>query len=304
LGFDGLDINMGCPSRNVASSGSGAGLIRTPDRAHAILQAARRGILDWVAGQTLEQVGLKPSRIEHVRAMNRQRGGARPPAREVIPLSVKTRLGYDTVVIEDWVAHLLQQRPAVITIHGRTLAQMYRGSADWEAIERAVEVVRASNARAETNTLVLGNGDLRSMTDIVARVRRTGVHGVLVGRATEGTPWFFRQKDLARAACLDLRTAALGETSDEPSLSERFAVMLNHAGEFQRLFGPARFPRMRKHLGWYCKGFPRAAAMRAEMVRASNPSDVERLLTTYMASFPDVSAIEPERAVQPALPCA
>ncbi|MFM7842470.1 MAG: tRNA-dihydrouridine synthase, partial [Nitrospira sp.] len=89
LGFDGLDINMGCPSRNVASSGSGAGLIRTPDLAHDIIRSARQGIADWAAGQSLADAGLKDARAEIVRAMNTRRGGP-PIVRRAIPLSVKT----------------------------------------------------------------------------------------------------------------------------------------------------------------------------------------------------------------------
>jgi len=96
LGFDGLDINMGCPSRSVASSGSGAGLIRTPDVAQALMQAARQGIADWAAGQTLEGVGLKPGRVAALRRMNEQRQDARALVRRTIPVSVKTRLGYDS----------------------------------------------------------------------------------------------------------------------------------------------------------------------------------------------------------------
>ena len=78
LGFDGLDINMGCPSRSVASSGSGAALIRTPDVAQAIMQAARQGIADWAAGQTLEGAGLKPGRVAAIWRMNEQRRDACP----------------------------------------------------------------------------------------------------------------------------------------------------------------------------------------------------------------------------------
>src|SRR4026208_1453351 len=78
LGFDGLDINMGCPSRSVASSGSGAGLIRTPDVAQAIMQAARQGIADWAAGQTLEGAGLKPGRVAELQPMKERRQDACP----------------------------------------------------------------------------------------------------------------------------------------------------------------------------------------------------------------------------------
>ncbi|WP_447974534.1 tRNA dihydrouridine synthase [Nitrospira sp. Kam-Ns4a] len=282
LGFDGLDINMGCPSRNVVSSGSGAGLIRTPDRAHAILRAARQGILDWAAGQSLEAAGLRPARAARLRAMNEARGG-RPVERRVIPLSVKTRLGYDQVVVEDWVAHLLEERPAVISVHGRTLAQMYRGEADWSAIARAARLVRG------TGTLLLGNGDLQSLRDVVCRVQASGVDGVLVGRGALGCPWFFRGKEAARALA---RAARPDETAlamlDEPPVepAERFRVMLDHARQFEALFGVQPFPRMRKHLGWYCKGFPYAAAMRAAMVRASSSADVERIVAEFVGAAP------------------
>src|SRR6476661_5268868 len=78
LGFDGLDINMGCPSKSVASSGSGAGLIRTPELARTIMQAAKRGIEDWAGGQTLEQAGFKPVRVAVFERLNRQRGKTGP----------------------------------------------------------------------------------------------------------------------------------------------------------------------------------------------------------------------------------
>src|SRR5437870_6799714 len=91
LGFDGLDINMGCPSRNVASSGSGAGLIRTPDLAHTIMRAARQGILDWAAGQSLCEAGLKSARADLIQAMNLRRQKVSAPPRRMIPLAAKTR---------------------------------------------------------------------------------------------------------------------------------------------------------------------------------------------------------------------
>lgn len=274
LGFDGLDINMGCPSRNVAASGSGAGLIRTPDLAHDIMRAARQGIADWAAGQSLTGAGLKDSRAELIRSMNRRRNDRPDAPRRAIPLSVKTRIGYDTVIVERWIEHLLAEQPVAISVHGRTLEQMYRGEADWSAIERAAWLARG------TDTLLLGNGDVQSLQDIVRRVRQHGVHGVLVGRGTLGEPWLFRRKDAARAAVGD--DACVVE-SESPALEERFRVMLDHARQFETILGPDRFPRMRKHLGWYCKGFPGAAAMRAAMVRASGSADVARIVAEHQA---------------------
>ncbi len=283
LGFDGVDINMGCPSRNVAASGSGAGLIRTPDLAHDIIRGLRQGIDDWAAGRSLRGAGLKASRERLVQSMNEQRAGSRATPRRAIPVSVKTRLGYDSVVIEPWVEHLLKEEPAVISIHGRTLEQMYRGEADWEAIARAARMVQG------TGTLLLGNGDIQSMGSVVRRVCETGVHGVLVGRGTLGRPWFFRTKEAARAAVhasdhggrAEVPEAGASDLDLAPPLSERFIVMLEHARQFEAIFGKDRFPRMRKHLAWYCKGFPHAAAMRDRMVRASSSVDVERIVALF-----------------------
>jgi nifR3 family TIM-barrel protein len=278
LGFDGLDVNMGCPSRNVASSGSGAGLIKTPDLAHEIMKAACQGITDWAGGQSVAAAGLKQARVELIRAMNVNRSGRPDVPRRPIPLSVKTRLGYDSVVIEQWISHLLEERPAVISVHGRTLQQMYRGEADWEAIGRAAQVVQG------TNTLLLGNGDIQSMQDVVRRVREAKVQGVLVGRGALGSPWFFGTKKRARALAWASDEAGSLLVDRDVNLTERFRAMIEHARQFETMFGHDRFPRMRKHLGWYCKGFPHAAAMRARMVRASSSSDVARIVADYHAA--------------------
>ncbi len=277
LGFDGLDINMGCPSRNVAASGSGAGLIRTPDLAHEIMRAARQGIADWAAGQTLEGVGFKPARIAAIQRMIEQRWQSRPLIRQTIPLSVKTRLGYDAVIVDRWIEHLLTERPAAISLHGRTLQQMYRGEADWRAIARAADVVRGSG------TLLLGNGDVQSLCDGIRRVRETGVDGVLVGRAVLGMPWFFRQKEEARCR-VDRTDDDRGIHIWEPTLEARFEILLDHARRFEALCGRDQFRRMRKHLGWYCKGFPHAAALRARMFRVSSVAEIEQALTEYLAA--------------------
>ncbi len=278
LGFDGLDINMGCPSKNVASSGSGAGLIRTPDLARAIIQAAKRGIEDWASGQTLEQVGFKSARVAAFRRLNEQRGSTSPPVRRRLPLSVKTRLGYDSVMVEAWVEHLLREQPAVISLHGRTLRQMYRGAADWSAIARAALLARG------TGTLLFGNGDVQNLEEVVQHVRNTGVDGVLVGRAVLGAPWFFRSKEQARALAVEANGPGGDLCAGEPiTLDQRFAVLLDHARQFQALYGQGQFHRMRKHLGWYCRAFPRAAALRARMFQVSSVSELETVLADYRA---------------------
>ncbi len=132
-----------------------------------------------------------------------------------------------------------------------------------------------------SGTLLLGNGDVHSLAEAVTRVRDTGVDGVLVGRAVLGAPWFFQRKEEAR------RVAACQEPWDPelstPSLDARFEILLEHARRFERQWGAHQFRRMRKHLGWYCKGFPHAAALRASMFRVSSVADVEAVLADYRA---------------------
>ena len=268
LGFDGLDINMGCPAKNVANKGCGAGLILNPELAVTIVREARQGIADWAAGQRLEETGLAPEVVDRVRAMNR--GRPQPAARQGIPLSVKTRVGYDRVAVEEWIPVLLAERPAAISLHGRTLKQMYKGLADWDAIHRAVELARG------LPTLILGNGDLKSMADAVERIRQTGVDGVLLGRGAMGNPWIFRDKQWAKDSLAGITHP--GGPDLDVSQEERTRVLLEHSRHFESLWGERRFHAMRKHLAWYCKGFRGAAQWRAQMVRARNAEEVARIV--------------------------
>lgn len=304
LGFDGLDINMGCPSKSVAASGSGAALIKTPELAHAILRAARQGLEDWAGGQSVHTLGFKPSRIEFIHELNFRRSGSPVVPRRLLPLSIKTRLGFDCVVVERWVEHLLEMRPAAITVHGRTLQQMYRGAADWSAIAEAAKLARG------TETLMLGNGDLTTLVDAVRRVAESGVQGVLIGRGTLGSPWFFREKERARRASQEQQdVATLPAAAWEPpvSLNHRMQVMVDHARQYEAIAGVERFRSLRKHLGWYCKGFPHAAAMRAKMFGVSTVEDVEHIISEFGMS-PRQADAAPSESLPPVIhvasPCA
>jgi len=277
LGFDGLDINMGCPAKKVAAAGCGAALIRTPELARLIIRAARQGVEDWFNGQTLSDLKIHPEVIEQIRIANRCRTGLEAATqRRRIPLSVKTRLGYDHVVIEDWVQTLLEERPAVISLHGRTLQQGYKGNADWEAIGRAVAIAKNSG------TLILGNGDLQDIEDVRRRVGETNVDGVLLGRAAQGNPWIFRSKHQVKQSRGSNETLSVHDASI--SLQERFEVILEHSNHFETCCGSSRFNAMRKHLTWYCRGFRGAAEMRATMVRVNSARDVATCLMNYSAS--------------------
>lgn len=277
LGFDGVDINMGCPARTVANHGGGAALIRVPETAKAIIRATQQGVRDWANGQTLEALGMEPRRIQRIRQMNEERthvwGDQISNERHLLPVSVKTRLGYDSITITDWVKDLLELAPANISLHGRTLAQHYKGEANWDAIAAAAEIVR------QTDTLILGNGDIHTLQQAAQRITTTGVHGVLIGRASFGNPWLFQRKDELKR----LLSAGIVPTPDDlpdvvPTREERLLMALEHARVHARLKGEDHFIELRKHMGWYLGHFPGAKRVRNELVRINSLTDVERII--------------------------
>jgi tRNA-dihydrouridine synthase len=283
LGFDGLDVNMGCPAKSIANKGGGAALIRVPHIAKAIIRAAQEGVRDWANGQTLEDLEMDPERIKRIRQMNEERvrtwGDTPHTERGLIPVSVKTRLGYDSIVITDWVQELLELEPHVISLHGRTLAQHYKGEANWDAIAAAAEIVR------KTNTLIFGNGDIHTLSQAAQRIRTTGVNGVLIGRASFGNPWLFRDREKLKRllnAGMDVTPEDLPDPA--PSREERLLMALEHARVHAKLKGEDHFVELRKHMGWYLGHFRGAKRIRNELVRINSLADVERIIQAALDS--------------------
>lgn len=239
LGFDGIDINMGCPAHKVEEQGSGAGLIRTPEIAKEIVRVVK--------------------------------------ATTKLPVSVKTRIGVDSDMAEEWMAQLMEVKPAMISLHGRTLRQLYSGQADWGVIERAAKVVHKYGG------VIMGNGDVQSVAEAQEKADRYGVDGVLIGRAAEGNPAIFISH---------YTNTPLDHLS--PSKEQRLAWMVEHARVFEQIFAervdplksnitlkdqPSKwfFP-MRKHLAWYCKGFEGAVEMRCKLMLTTNSQEVEEII--------------------------
>ena len=218
MGFDGVDINMGCPARKVAGRGEGAGLIKDPDLAAKIIAAVKKG----VDGK--------------------------------IPVSVKTRIGYDQAD-SSWWQFLASQDLAVVTVHGRTFKQLYQGKADWEAIARAATLIKQSG------TIFLGNGDVESIADAKEKIEKYGVDGVLIGRAAQGNPWVFR---------------GVGVNKEE-----KLKVALEHSRKFEEIFPEDRFFIMRKHLAWYARGFDGASELRQKLVVTNSADEVEKVISQF-----------------------
>jgi tRNA-dihydrouridine synthase B len=283
LGFDGVDINMGCPARSIANKGGGAALIRLPETARAIIRATQQGVRDWANGQTLEDLEMDPQRIARIRQMNEERvqvwGDSARIERRLLPVSVKTRLGFDSIVIKDWVQELLELEPSVISLHGRTLVQHYKGEANWDAIAEAAEIVR------KTKTLILGNGDIQTLYQAAERIRTTGVHGVLIGRASFGNPWLFQNRpQLKEILKAGIRPTPENIPDTIPTREERLTMALEHARVHAKLKGEDHFVELRKHMGWYLGHFPGAKRVRNELVRISSLADVERIIANAQES--------------------
>ncbi|MCC6643571.1 tRNA-dihydrouridine synthase [Candidatus Peregrinibacteria bacterium] len=283
LGFDGIDINMGCPSKAVSGNGAGAGLIRTPALAQQIIRSCQQAVQDWSNGKTMYEAGIHRDIIDYIESLQNGKipdtsnASAAPhqpnqaisarsclpftPKRQLLPISVKTRIGYDRPVTEEWIKTLLECQPANISLHGRTLKQMYSGEADWNEIAKAARLVHQSNYGAT----ILGNGDIKSVADAHRRITETGVDGVLIGRASFGDPWIFDQNRQPR------------------SIKEKLQTAIEHAEKYEEIFGqnPRIFAAMKKHLGWYCSGFNNAKELRLKLMTANSATEVKNLIKEH-----------------------
>jgi len=261
LGFDGVDINMGCPAKNVAHSGAGAALIKNPTLAVQIIAAVKQGIQEWHNGiEVRDCPDLTPEIVAKV-MVRHQALPAKYQARDrIIPWSVKTRVGFNEPVIKEWIPTLLATQPAAIALHGRTLKQRYTGFANWDLIAEAAELVH------QTQTLILGNGDIASYEDAQVKIAQTGVDGVLIGRASWGNPYVFWPPD------------------QKPTQPTLFQIALEHAQLYEATYQTAdryMFLPMRKNLGWYARGFPQAAEVRRELFQTNTAAEVKTILEKY-----------------------
>lgn len=263
LGFDGIDINMGCPAKNVAQHGSGASLISQPELAIKIIDATKLGVQDWQNGKNIQDC---PDFTQNITLKAQEMSIADEDRKKSVPVSVKTRIGHSRSIIEDWIKTLLQAKPSAITVHGRTLKQGYSGKADWQEIARAAEVARAHQDKNDLHcTLILGNGDLQSRSQGEKLAKQYDLDGVLIGRASFGNPYVFQNQ----------------LSNQEQSLPQ---IALEHAKVFEKTFasgGKYNFLPMRKHLGWYIKGINDAKEMRSELIKCNNSQEVKNILEKY-----------------------
>jgi len=239
LGFDGVDINMGCPVDKITKQKAGACLIIDPVLAREVVAATKEG----AAG---------------------------------LPVSVKTRVGYNSINTLEWISELIKAEPAAISIHGRTKKEMSKVPAHWDEIAKAAELIHNSGK----NILCIGNGDVRNIVEAEEKAKESGVDGVMIGRGLFGNPWLFN-KTVSR---------------DSLSYEERARVMLEHAKLFEELYtrptlpaasvaggraGLKPFAIMRKHFGSYMSGHPEAKELKVALMETQNTADTEEVLKRF-----------------------
>lgn len=233
LGFDGIDINMGCPDKKVLKQGAGATLINNPKLAQKII------------GQTKKGAGN-------------------------VPVSIKTRIGYDQYDekrFKKWLIALLEEKPTAITIHGRTKKEMSFVPAHWDIIAEAVKIrnefylSKPAYRRAGNKTLILGNGDVQSIADAKEKVKMFGVDGVMIGRAVFGNPWLFASIN-----------------SRQIPLTKKLSVLLEHAKLFEKTFKYKPFDVIKKHFKAYIAGFRGAKQLRRKLMACQNADEVKQTI--------------------------
>ncbi|MFE3999462.1 tRNA dihydrouridine synthase DusB [Nocardioides sp. YIM B13467] len=223
-----VDLNFGCPVPKVTRKGGGGAL------------PYKRGLL----GEILEHA---------VRA-------AEPYG---VPVTMKTRKGIDDAHLTYMDAGRIAQESgaAAIALHGRTVAQAYSGTADWDAI---------AELKASVDIPVLGNGDIWEAADAIRMVEETCVDGVVIGRGCLGRPWLFR----------DLAAAFAGETVNVlPNLGEVTDIMRRHAELLCEHMGEERgCKEIRKHIAWYLKGFGAGGELRRTLGLVNSLQDLDEML--------------------------
>lgn len=225
LGFNGADINMGCPDRSIMKQGAGAALITQPMLAQELIAALREGFQG--------------------------------------PIAVKTRLGTATIEeMDSWIPAVLKAKPDALIVHGRTVKEMSKVPAHWDAIGRAAAMAHDAGA------LCIGNGDVVSRQQGIALAQQYDVDGIMVGRGIFQNPWMFG-----------------ADAEREHTPQERIDLLLRHVELWEKQWHPSTgsgqvksFDLMKKFFKMYVSGWDGAARLRATLMETKSADDVRAVL--------------------------
>jgi len=242
LGFDGIDINMGCPDKSVEKNGAGAGMMKDMKKAGEIIQAVKDGIKD--SGQK-------------------------------VSISVKTRIGYNKNQIEEWIPFLLSQNIDALTIHARTRKEMSKVPANWDYVKKVVEI----RNRMKVRTKIIGNGDVRDLKHGYQLAKETGCDGIMIGRAVFGNPWLFEKDPSLRPP---LSKGRVGEGSTHFAKEKLKVMLEHTKLFEKLLGKHKNFAVMKKHFKAYVNGFDGVKELRVKLMETHSYKEVEMLVNKFL----------------------
>ena len=235
-GVDIVDINMGCPVKNIVNNGAGSALLKDFDRAAQIVEKIVR--------------------------------------RVKIPVTVKVRKGWETDDVLPLLKRFEEIGVAAIAVHGRTRNEAYTGASDWEYI---------AHVKRELSIPVWGNGDVKSPADAIRMFERTGVDGVMIGRAALHNPFIFRdivhsaghsRPPAAEGAAVMPGAATQSEVNRRIEAMQRYLAKIDAAPQVDKW----KLHKARTVIGWFSKGIPHGKDIRLGLADITAVADVQRLL--------------------------